>query len=152
MNDLAYLSDTNILLRLESGRRPDFQIVAECIVRLRQQQAVLYYTPQSLAEFWNVSTRPEGVNGFGLTIEQTNISALAIEEEFVLLPDSPAIHSEWRKLVLEHQVKGVKVYDTRLVAAMRVYGVRRLLTLNPTDFYRYPDIDVLTPKDVLSCQ
>ena len=150
MNDLACLSDTNILLRLESGRRPDFKVVADCISRLRQQDIVLYYTPQCIAEFWNVSTRPEGVNGFGLTVEQTQVSALAVEKEFVLLPDIPAIHAEGRKLVFAYQVKGTKVYDARLVATMQVYGIRCLPTLNPADFHRYPGIQVLTPKDVLA--
>jgi predicted nucleic acid-binding protein len=41
------------------------------------------------------------------------------------------------------------VYDARLVAAMRVYGVSNLLTFDVHDFARYPDIHVLRPTDVL---
>ena len=70
-----------------------------------------------------------------------------IERLFVLLPDRPEIHTEWRSLVLACAVSGVQVHDARLVAAMRVHGVHRLLTLNVTDFSRYPGIVAVHPRD-----
>jgi predicted nucleic acid-binding protein len=60
-----------------------------------------------------------------------------------LLPDIPAIHEEWRKLLVMHNVSGVQVHDARLVAAMRVYGVKRILTFNHRDFARYADIEAV---------
>jgi hypothetical protein len=45
--------------------------------------------------------------------------------------------SERKSLVVRHGVVGVKVHDARLVAAMNVPGVRRLLTFNAGDFTRY---------------
>lgn len=150
MAEPACLADTNILLRLESRQEPESSIVAEALGLLRERGSVLHYTSQTLAELWNVSTRPAKVNGFGLTIQETEIKARAVESAFVLLSDSLDVHLEWRRLVLTHEVKGAKVHDARLVATMRVYGVRRLLTLNPSDFYRYPGIQFLTPRDVLT--
>jgi predicted nucleic acid-binding protein len=49
---------------------------------------------------------------------------------------------------LRHGVVGAKVHDARLVAAMNVHGVRRLLTFNAGDFARY-GIEVLQPAAVL---
>ncbi len=42
-------------------------------------------------------------------------------------------------------VTGVKVHDARLVAAMKTYGIGRILTFNKDDFRRYPDIEIITP-------
>jgi predicted nucleic acid-binding protein len=41
------------------------------------------------------------------------------------------------------------VHDARLVAAMNVHGVRRILTFNTDDFARY-GIEVLHPSSLLS--
>jgi len=48
-----------------------------------------------------------------------------IERLLAILPDSPAIYAEWCRLVVKHDVLGVKVHDARLVAAMNVHGVKR---------------------------
>ncbi|MGH9327283.1 MAG: hypothetical protein ACRD2B_11465, partial [Terriglobia bacterium] len=50
-----------------------------------------------------------------------------------LLPDVPAIYAVWKRLVYEHGVQGVKVYDARLVAIMSVYAVESVLTFNTPD-------------------
>jgi hypothetical protein len=44
---------------------------------------------------------------------------------------------------------GGKEHDTKLVAAMNVHRVRRLLTFNTADFARY-EIEALDPKSVVS--
>ena len=44
---------------------------------------------------------------------------------------------------------GVQVHDARLVAAMLVYGILRLLTLNDRDFGRYTAISAVHPRDVV---
>ena len=63
----------------------------------------------------------------------------------VLLPDNEAIYHQWRQLVVTYAVTGVKVHDARLAAAMRVHGVTHLLTLNTSDFERYPGISAVHP-------
>jgi predicted nucleic acid-binding protein len=70
------------------------------------------------------------------------------EEKFRLLPDSLAVHEEWRKLLVTHGVSGVQVHDARLVAFMRVCGVKSILTFNDRDFARYTDIKAIHPRAV----
>jgi predicted nucleic acid-binding protein len=65
-----------------------------------------------------------------------------------MLPDTPAVHMEWRRLLVDYRVSGVQVHDARLVAAMHVYGVKRILTLNTTDFVRFDDIEAIHPLDL----
>jgi predicted nucleic acid-binding protein len=110
---------------------------------------VLFYTSQSLAEFWNANTRPLDRNGFGLSIEETDEQAALIETQLTLAADSEAVHRAWRKIVVDNRVSGVQVHDARLVAAMRVHGLENLLTLNIQDFRRYRDIEAVTPSEVL---
>jgi predicted nucleic acid-binding protein len=71
-----------------------------------------------------------------------------IERVLALLPDHPAIYDHWKRLVTTHGVIGNQVYDARLVAAMRVHGVGRILTFNAADFARY-GIEVIHPSAVL---
>jgi hypothetical protein len=106
------------------------------------------YTPQILAEFWNVCTRPASARGgLGLTIEQTERKVNLIQKYFELLPDTPATFIEWRKLVSDYKVTGVQVHDTKLVASMNVHKVEHLVTLNEKDLKRF-SIGVIHPKDI----
>ena len=73
-----------------------------------------------------------------------------IERLLTLLPDIPAIHPAWKQLVSDHGVRGVKVYDARLVALMTVYAVDQVLTFNAADFARYDNITALSPTAVLA--
>src|SRR5712691_10943013 len=141
---MPYLVDTNVLLRLLQRSDPHHQALRT----LRQCGEQLCFTPQNLVEFWCVCTRPTTVNGFGLTVAETDRRARVIERLLTLLPDSPAMHAEWRRLVVTHAVSGVQVYDARLVAAMRVHGVTNLLTLNIDDFTRYPGITAVHPQNI----
>jgi predicted nucleic acid-binding protein len=94
-------------------------------------------TPQNCSELWNAATRPMNKNGFGLSISEANSSLRLVERLFPLLPDTPAIYPEWRRLVVQTGVSGVQVHDARLVAAMLVHGVTHILTFNVADFNRY---------------
>ena len=65
------------------------------------------------------------------------------------MADSRALHEEWRKLIVQYEVSGVQVHDTRLVAAMRVHGVKRVLTFNTKDFTRFKGIVAVSPTEIL---
>ena len=140
-----HLVDSNILLRIARRDDPDHAIVNGALAELAEGGAVLYYTHQNIAEFWNVATRAVDRNGFGLTVADAEQETRVIEKGMVLLPDSEAIYHEWRRLVFAHSVSGVQVHDARLAAAMRIHGVTHLLTLNPADFKRYTHMTAVHP-------
>jgi len=97
----------------------------------------LLLTPQIMAEFWNVATRPRANNGFGLSHEKAREEILNIESFFSVLDESREVYNEWKRLIVAYSVTGVKTHDARLVAAMNVYGISRILTFNAEDFTRY---------------
>ena len=144
----AYLLDSNILIRWVQRTDADYALVALALDSLSKRGATLCYTSQNLAEFWNACTRPADRNGFGLTPQETDRRARLIESNLQLLPDSLAVHQEWRKLLVSHSVSGVQVHDAGLVAAMRVHSVKRILTFNDRDFARYSDIEAVHPRTV----
>jgi len=146
---MPYLADTNVLLRLAVPTATDHFLVRTAVRSLRQQGERLYYAPQNLVEFWNVCTRPPSARGgLGLTVSDTDWAARIVERVFTLLPENTAIHTEWRRLVVTFGVSGVRVHDARLVAAMRVHGLARLLTFDVADFQRYPGIVAVHPASV----
>jgi predicted nucleic acid-binding protein len=147
---LTTLIDTNILLRFVEPNDPEYGLVRKAVRALTEKGEALCYASQNLVEFWNVCTRPQRNNGFGLTAAETDARATLIEGRFRLLPDNERVHREWRRLVLAHSVTGVQVHDARLVATMLAHGVSHLLTLNDRDFVRYPGISALHPRVLAS--
>jgi len=53
-------------------------------------------------------------------------------------------------LVLTYQVRGAKVHDARLVAAMLAHGLTHILTFNNRDFARYAEVTAVHPQELRS--
>lgn len=146
---MSVLVDTNVLLRRTQRLHETHTLALRCIAHLLAQGEPVYFTLQNIAEFWNVATRPVANNGLGLSAAQVLAEVEKIEELLTFLPDAPALYEEWKRLVVQHSVLGVKVHDARLVAAMNVHGIRRLLTFDAGDFVRY-GVEVVQPASLLS--
>lgn len=145
---MSILLDTNVLLRRVQPSHPSHALAVEGVARLLAAGETVHFTLQNIAEFWNVATRPAEHNGLGFPAAVALAEVDKIEAALELLPDTPALYAAWKGLVLRHGVIGAKVHDARLVAAMNVHAVRRLLTFNAGDFARY-GIEVLQPAAVL---
>jgi predicted nucleic acid-binding protein len=144
----ACLLDSNILLRISKSDDPHHSVITDALKALVAQGVRLCYTSQTLAEFWNASTRPLDKNGFGLSVAETNQLARVMERDFEFLPDNRETHERWRALLVKHSVRGVQVYDAKLAATMYTYGIARLLTINARDFKRFDGLQILRPEDV----
>jgi|SRR5882724_3916206 len=94
----AYLVDSNVLLRWVKPDDRDYPLVVSAIDATLQRGAVFCYTSQNVAEFWNTCTRPLDRNGYGLSPQEADRRARCFEDKLRLLPDSLAVHQEWRKL------------------------------------------------------
>lgn len=138
-------ADTNIILRSVQPAHPHHQAAVNSVKYFLENGDHVCLIPQNLIEFWNVATRPVDKNGLGWTPAKTNAEISQLESIFTVLPDIQAIYPEWRKLVLHHSVIGKQVHDARIVAAMNVYQITKLLTFNIKDFTRFQDIDLIEP-------
>ena len=146
---MSILADTNILLRRTQPDHPSHALAVESVARLLAAAEPVYFTLQNMSEFWNVATRPAANNGLGFSVALALGEMAEIERFLTVLPDSPAVDGEWKRLVVQHGVLGSKVHDARLVATMNVHGIRRILTFNTEDFRRY-DIEAVHPLSLLS--
>jgi predicted nucleic acid-binding protein len=142
---MSVFVDTNVLLRSVQPAHPLHGAAVRAIAALIRDSETLVITPQIAAEFWNVATRPVEQNGLGWSHRQAFDAIVRIEEFFSLLIESAEVYAEWKRLVVAHGVTGVQAHDARLVAAMKVYGIKRILTFNTQDFARYPDIEAIRP-------
>lgn len=95
-----------------------------------------------------MATRPKDKNGLGLAIPEVLVEVEKIESLLMLLPDTPAVYAEWKRIIEDHNVSGVQVHDARSVAPMKTHGVINLLTFDVGDFSRYTGIEVTHPKAI----
>jgi predicted nucleic acid-binding protein len=142
------LVDTNILLRIARRSDPQHKVIDTALAKLALEGTTLLYSHQNIAELWNAMTRPIARNGFGLTVAEADREVRAIEAGMSFLPDNEAIYREWRRIVVQHAVSGVQVYDARLAATVFVYGIRHILTLNVADFSRYRGLTAIHPSSI----
>jgi predicted nucleic acid-binding protein len=147
---MRILVDTNILLRSVQPNHPLCSQATHAVSKLIRQKDVVFFCSQNIAEFWNVATRPAERNGLGWSPEVVLQEVGNIEKSLTLLPDIPAIYSAWKRIVKDHKVQGVKVYDARLVAIMSVYTVESLLTFNSADFERFSNIRAIHPSSLVA--
>ena len=145
---MPYLADTNVLLRWVSPADPQHTLAVDSVKALQRRGEIVHITPQNLIEFWGVATRPAAANGLGMSPAEAEREVESLERLFPLVPDSPAVFAEWRKLVSAAGVSGVKVHDARLAAVMIANGLTHILTFNADDFKRFPGITVVRPQDV----
>ena len=141
--------DTNVFVGAIQTFDPAIRAAARHAVKsLYRQGEQLLCFPQNLVEFWNASTRPANANGLGFSPDQAARYVDRFQTLLKLLPETQEIFSTWRRLVLQHRVSGIHVHDARIVAAMTVYQVPKILTFDLDDFKRYEHITVLNPMSL----
>ncbi len=148
MSLMRYLLDTGILLRLLDRADPLHPVVRESVRSLSDHDLVT--STQNIAEFWNVCTRPSAARG-GLALSSREAQRrLRLLERFIhVLREPPSAYATWKTLIITCNVHGKQVHDARLAATMKAYRIKRILTLNATDFVRYPAIKAITPQEVV---
>lgn len=128
------LLDTNVLGRMTNSRDPQCALARRAAHAMLSRGEQLVVVPQNLFEFWTVATRSTDVNGLGLTVSQASQWLAFFRRRFTLLVDRAELLSLWHDLVSRLAIRGFRAHDARLVAAMKSYGIDRILTFNGTDF------------------
>ena len=142
----ACLLDSNILLRISKKDDLQHSAIGHALYSLVQRQVRLCYTAQTLAEFWNTSTRPLDKNGFGLSVAEADRLARVIERDFEFLADSREVHDRWRFWL----PATFKVFRSMMPGwpHMYVHGVGQLLTINVRDFRRFDGLRIIHPTEL----
>jgi predicted nucleic acid-binding protein len=142
---MAVLIDTNVLLRGLQPDNPSLFITLRAIDSLRESGETMSVAVQNIIEFWVVATRPLRHNGLELGVVRAAREISGFKKLFGVLPETAQILPEWERLVTAYGVSGKNAHDARLVAAMLVNRVDKILTFNTADFTRFREIQVLDP-------
>jgi predicted nucleic acid-binding protein len=148
---MPYLVDANILLRASQPHHPLYNDAVNAVEALLDAEADVYLIPQILYEFWAVATRPATARGgLGFTPVEAQTAVGEFLSDLTLLRDRPELYDEWQSLVSTHGVSGMDSHDARIVAAMHLQGIDRILTFNVDDFRRYTTITAVAPQEILT--
>ena len=146
----ALVLDTNVLLRMAEPKHPLHQTSVEAVDVLLGPTHQLHIVPQILYEFWVVATRSTKANGLQMTPTEARRSIDGFLASMILLPDNEAVFHRWFELSQRYAVKGTPNHDLRIVAAMSVHRVERLLTFNRRHFAKFREVEVVEPTEVLT--
>ena len=64
---MSVFVDTNVVLRSVQPSHPMHAAAVRAVTSLIRDDEALFITPQIVAEFWNVATRPIASNGLGMS-------------------------------------------------------------------------------------
>jgi predicted nucleic acid-binding protein len=137
--------DANILIREICPSDIHHKAVVTALSQFEESGQSICIFPQCLYEFWTVATRPIEANGLGLSVTSCQQHIRRLKQVYKLLPDRTSIIDEWEKLVVMYSCHGRISYDARIVAAMKTHGITKLMTLNVSDFRRFPEITLIDP-------
>ena len=101
---MSILADTNILLRRTQPDHPSHDLAVESVARLLNAGDPVYFTLQNMPSSGTWATRPIPNNGLGLSVALALGELEKIERFLIVLPDSPAVYGEWKRLVSRHRV------------------------------------------------
>ncbi len=144
---MAIIADSNILLRIADPDHPQWVTASRAIEVLRQRNERVHVLTQNFIEFWTVATRPcASANGLGMSPEMAFQELTKLKCFFALLPEHPYVFEEREELVLTYRVSGKPSHDARLVAAMRLHGISRILTFNVADLCGFQELKRFIPN------
>ena len=138
-DDNAILVDTNVLLTATTITRP---LHEEALVVLNDWPnlgVMLCTNGQVLREYLVVATRPEKVNGLGLSLADAIHNIITINQRMHFLSEDHSVSEHLRKLIVTQGCSGKQIHDANLVATAITHRVTKLVTANIGDFDRFKD-------------
>ena len=141
--------DTNVLLTATTPSRPLHEQALKVMNDWPNQGIVLCTSGQILREYSVVATRPEEVNGLGLSIRDVLDNLVEISSRMRFLVENQIVVKRLRGLMEEINCKGKQIHDANIVATALTHNIEKLVTANPGDFYAFEQhIEVLALKNL----
>jgi len=137
------LIDTNVLIYSTVSGNPWHQEARDWLTALHEAGVTLCVTPQILRECLVVMTRGT-VFETDFTMDEVLTVLQALLQTLHVLDETTAVASALRELLRRYPVRGKRIHDANLVAAMQVHGITRLVTYNREDFRVFEEI-ILEP-------
>ena len=140
MPDKIFL-DTNILVYLANEDSPFHFRSAEKFKEIAGKSE-LWISRQVLREYAVVMTRP-GIVEKPLSSNEVASDIEKWESIFQIADETEEVTGILVELIKTHDIKGKKIHDANIVAAMMANSIQTLFTLNVDDFKKFKKIQLI---------
>ncbi len=134
--------DTNILVYLANEDSPFHLRSAEKFKEVAGKSE-LWTSRQVLREYAVVMTRP-GIVENPLSSKEVASDIEKWESIFQIADETEEVTGILVELIKAHDIKGKKIHDANIVAAMMVNLIETLFTFNTDDFKRFKNIELIS--------
>ena len=146
--DTVFL-DTNILLAATDNSRPQHESCHELFKRALLGGLHLAISNQIVREYLVVATRPVPVNGLGLSTKDSLYNVKQFLNHCLIVGETEAVLNILLENVDKYGISGKHIHDINLIALMTVNNIKTLITLNPSDFKVFTELDILGPDSLM---
>jgi predicted nucleic acid-binding protein len=138
------LVDTNVLVYANVASAPLHAVALRTLRDLWAAGVELWLSRQILREYLATLTRPQT---FSVPQPPSVLAAQVrqFQTQMRVADDGPAVTNHLLNLLATFPIGGKQIHDANLVATMRAYGLRRLLTHNTADFARFASVITVVP-------
>lgn len=136
--------DANVLVYAMDADAPQYEPSRALLQSAREGSTILYVTSQILCEFYAIVTNAKRVPN----PRSPEAAALAISGLLTylqVLPTPVDTVELLLDLLRRSPVKGAKIFDLQIVAAMQANGIQRIYTYNTGDFEAFAELTISAP-------
>ncbi len=139
--------DTNVLVYASILSAPLHSVALQQIHEYQESGTELWLSRQVLREYLSVVTRTQ-IFARPISMPVAVADVRLFEQKFRIADDNREVGRYLFELLESVRIGGKQVHDANIVATMRAYGVKTLLTNNQRDFTRFSDyIKILTLEE-----
>lgn len=131
--------DTNILVYASVDTSPFHIMALRAITELENTRQQIWISRQVMREYLATLVRPK----IGIPLGSLITAIRSFELRYQVAEDSPLVTAQL--LTLLEQGLSRQVHDTNIVATMIAYGIRRIVTNNPSDFTPFSSSITVVP-------
>lgn len=140
----AVFVDTNVLLAATDPTRSTHKNALSVFEDRPATGQTVVMSGQIIREYLVVATRPVSANGLNLKPTDALANIAAFRAVCFVVDEKEKVRAKLRDLIRTHDLKGKRIHDANLVAAMGAHGIFRLITENPRDFDIFEQIEIIS--------
>jgi predicted nucleic acid-binding protein len=138
------LIDANVLVYAMDAHASQYEPSRALLLSTREGSTILHVTSQILCEFYSVVMHARPVPN-PRSPEDAEAAVSGLLSYLHVLPIPVATEEPWLDLLIRHPVKGAKIFDLQIAAAMQANEIQRIYTYNTGGFDAFAEIAVLAP-------
>lgn len=136
--------DTNILIYLYDKQSPFHLVTVQALQNLESEDALLFLCQQNIIEFVQILTK-----WYNLDLSQASKEAQLLPQVFQVISPQPQTHLNYLNICSKTNTSSKNHFDLFLASTLLDSNVSNLLTNNPKDFQKIPNLSAITPAQLL---